>query len=115
MEAGIDSAGHYAFDVFKNLSSLDANKQQDFRAVVRFAARMADASVTQLQSLVLSHRHFPANVGSTIGTSVTRDYAPWTEMIQAWATDLINKLYTAASSSTLRAVGLRDNGRRNEK
>ena len=115
MEAGIDSAGHYAFDVFKNLSSLDANKQQDFRAVVRFAARMADASVTQLQSLVLSHRHFPANVGSTIGTSVTRDYAPWTEMIQAWATDLMNKLYTAASSSTLRAVGLRDNGRRNEK
>lgn len=106
IEAGIDSARHYAFDVFRNLGSLDANKQQDFRAVVRFAARVASASLTQLQAMVLSHGHFPANVGSIIGTSKTRDYAPWTEMIQTWANDLIDKLYIAASPSTRRAVGL---------
>lgn len=115
MDAGIDSARYYAFDVFRNLSSLDANKQQDFRAVVRFALRMADASATQLQALVLSHGHFPMNAGSTIGSSETQDYTPWTEMIQGWAIDLLNKLDINASSSTLRTVGLQNHRRRHTK
>ncbi len=111
MDAGIDSPRHYAFDVFRNIGYLDANKQQDFRAVVSFAARITDASVTQLQALVLSHGHFPANVGSTIGTLETKDYAPWTEMVHGWAVDLLDKLYTKASSSTRQAVGLRNRRR----
>jgi len=106
LEAGIDSERDYAFDVFRNLASLDVNKQQDFCAVFRFATRIADASITQLQTMVLSHGHFPATLGSSLGTSETRDYAPWTEMIQRWAIDMLDKLYSAASPSTQRFVGL---------
>jgi len=105
-EAGIDSARHYAFDVFRNFASLDVSKQQDLRAVVRFASRVVNASATQLQTLVLSHGHFPSNVGSFIGTSATSGYTPWTDMIQTWACDLLDKLETAASASTLRSLGL---------
>ena len=114
MEAGIDSESDYAFDVFKNLASLKKNKQQDFCAVVRFATRIANASMTQLQTMVLSHGHFSATVGSLLGTSETRDYAPWTEMIQRWAIDMLDKLYSAASPSTQQFVGLLPNRKRSD-
>lgn len=106
MEAGIDSERDYAFDVFKNLSSLKKHQQQDFCAVVRFATKIANASMTQLQTMVLSHGQFSATVGSSLGTSETRDYAPWTEMLQRWAIDMLDKLYSVTSPSTQRFVDL---------
>lgn len=112
LEAGIDSPRHYAFDVFKRFPSLDIDKKQDFRAVVRFAVRVADASPTELQTLVLSHGHFAATVGSQIGISETRDYSPWTDMVRAWSHDLLAKLDAVASVSTRRALGLRVSRRR---
>lgn len=106
LEAGIDSPSEYAFDAFGKFSSLDADKQQDLRAVVQFAARVAEASPTELQTLVLSHGHFPATVGSQIGISETTDYSPWTDMVRSWSRDLLAKLETVASVSTRRALGM---------
>lgn len=109
MEAGIDDAGKYAFDVFWNLAGMAPDKQQDLRAVARFAVRTAVASPTQLQALVLSQGYFPADVGGFIGVSPTTDYAPWTQMLQTWARDFCEKLNTNASSATLDTLGMPGN------
>jgi hypothetical protein len=112
LEAGIDSPADYAFDVFRKFSSLDTAKQQDLRAVAGFAYRVADASATELQTLVLSHGHFPADVGALIGISEAADYTPWTDMVRVWARDLLVKLDTVTSASTRQALGVRGNRRR---
>lgn len=109
METRIDDAGKYAFDVFRNLAGLAPDKQQDLRAVTRFAVRTAVASPTQLQTLVLSQGYFPADVGEFIGVSPTTDYAPWTQMLQTWAHDFCEKLNTNASSTTLDTLGMPGN------
>lgn len=106
MEAEIDSANDYAFDVFRRLQELDADKQHDFRASVGFASRLASASETHLQAQVLCHGHFPASVGLKIGGVETTDYTPWTEMLKRWSTDFVDKVGGAASASTRRSVGL---------
>lgn len=111
-EAGIDSACHYAFDIFNDFRSTDVSKQQDLRAVVRFATNIANASVTQLQALILSHGYFPPTVGSLIGCSETKDYTLWTDMVQNWARDLLNKLAAVTSSSTRLSLGVPDSGQR---
>jgi 7-cyano-7-deazaguanine synthase in queuosine biosynthesis len=112
VEAGIDSASHYAFDVFRNFASLDASKQQDICAVVKFANRIVNASVTQLQTLILSHGHFPATVSAVIGYSETRDYTPWTNMLRNWAQDLLNKLEATMPSSARLSLGAVERRRR---
>lgn len=112
IEAGIDSERQYAFDVFKRFESLDSSKQQDLRAVVRFASHVVNASTTELQTLILSHGHFPPDIGTLIGTSATNSYEPWTEMIQSWARDFLDKIVTTSSSSTRRSLGLPNRGRR---
>lgn len=112
MEADMDSAGQYAFDVFNNFPSLDRDKQQDFRAVVRFAVRVSGASTAQLQTLVLSHGHFPSDVGGTIGTADTENYDPWVEMLRRWAIDFISKVQNKASAQTRAALGFSTGRRR---
>ncbi len=105
-EANLDLPGHYAFDVFRDFSNIDRDKQQDFRAVVRFAMRVESASATELQTLVLSHGHFPSNVGSMIGVAATTNYDPWVDMLRRWASDFISKVQSKASDQTRRALGL---------
>lgn len=107
LEAGIDTPRQYAFDAFGKFSSLDVDKKHDLRAVVRFATRVVGTSATELQTLVLSHGHFPATVGSVIGVAETNDYSPWTDMVRSWSRDLLVKLETIASVSTRRALGIR--------
>lgn len=106
MEASLDSAGHYAFDVFNGFSSLDRSKQQDFRALVRFAIQVTEASTTKLQTLILSHGHFPSDVGGSIGTTATTSYDPWIEMLRRWADDFLLKVQNNASVQTRQALGL---------
>jgi hypothetical protein len=106
MEADLDSAKQYAFDVLKDFPSLDHNKQQDFRAVVRFARWVTQASTAQLQTAILSHGHFPADVGGTIGVDATTSYDPWIEMLRRWANDFVSKVRDKGSASTRRALML---------
>lgn len=106
IEAQLDSSRDYAFDVFKDFASLNRDKQQDFRAIVRFALRVTEASNTKLQTLVLSHGHFPSDVGETIGISETTNYDPWIEMLKRWAADFISKVQDNASAQTQQACGL---------
>ena len=92
MEPGLDSPDDYAFDVFTRLTHLDAAKRHDTQALVQFATRVANARPANLEVLLLSHGYFPPTVGAEIGISPTSDYAPWTGMLQRWATDLLAKV-----------------------
>lgn len=112
MEAQLDSAGDYAFDVFEDFVSLPRDKQQDFRAVVRFAERVASASTAKLQTLILSQGYFPSDAGITIGVASDTGYSPWVEMLRRWATDFLSKIGNEASSDTLRALGLSSDSER---
>ncbi len=106
MEANLDSADDYAFDVLTGFTSLDRSKQQDFRALARFAIQLNGASITKLQTLILSHGYFPSNVGSLIGTTATTSYDPWIEMLRRWADDFLLKVRNNASAQTRQALGL---------
>ena len=99
MEAGIDRAEDYAFDVFGGMHSLPLNKQQDFRALVRFAEQVATATPAWLENLILSHGYFPSNTGSILGTSPTLDYGPWVQMLKRWADDFCSKIRNRTSST----------------
>jgi hypothetical protein len=105
-EPQLDSAEDYAFDVFEDFPSMPRDKQQDFRAVVRFAIDVSSASTTKLQTLVLSQGYFPSDVGRIIGVTDTSSYDPWVEMLRRWATDFISKVRDKASPTTLRVLGL---------
>jgi len=105
-EAQLDSAEDYAFDVFKDFPSMPRDKQQDFRAVVRFAVNVSNASTTKLQTLVLSQGYFPPDVGILVGASDTSNYDPWVDMLREWANDFISKLQDKAATGTLRLLGL---------
>jgi 7-cyano-7-deazaguanine synthase in queuosine biosynthesis len=104
LESQLDTASHYAFDVFRHFPSLDRDKQQDFRAIVRFALQVNSASTAKLQILILSHGYFPPDIGETIGLSVTGSYDPWIGMLRRWATDFICKVQNTASARTRRAI-----------
>jgi len=106
LEASLDSGGHYAFDVFNGFSSLDRSKQQDFRALFRFATQISQASTTKLLTLVLSHGYFPSDAGCTIGTTDTSSYDPWIEMLRRWASDFLLKVRNNASIQTRQQLGV---------
>lgn len=106
MEANLDSAKDYAFDIFKDFPSVGRDKQQDFRAIVQFALRINNVSVTELQTLVLIHGYFPPDVNKTIGTGRTSGYHLWTDMIKRWADNFLNKIHSNTSLSTQKSLGL---------
>jgi len=109
MEAGLDSSSDYAFDVFGNLGTMDSAKQQDMRALARFAMELANADPARLELRVLSHGYFPPDVGLMIGMDPTSDYAPWTNMLRGWATDFLAKL-ADTPTRTRQVVGLPGGG-----
>ena len=90
MDAGLDDPRDYVDDVFGNLERLSPKRQQDMRMLLRFARRVAQASPTQLRSLVVSHGAFPAACGSTIGPFESTDYAPWGDMLARWAGEFLD-------------------------
>jgi len=112
MEAGIDSGGDYAFDVFSDFDSLDARRRQDISALATFASRVVGASETQLQTLILSHVHFPPNASSLIGNVQATDYRPWTHMVRTWADDFLAKLSMVTSATARRSLGVISRRRR---
>lgn len=112
MEANLDYARDYAFDVFRNFSSLDRDKRQDFRALVQFAVRVSEATATQLQTLIFAHGYFPSGIGKTIGMSETTNHTPWTDMMKRWADDFLNKVCLNTSVSVQKSLGLTNHSRK---
>ena len=104
--AKLDSAKDYAFDVFANLPAIETSKQLDFRSLVSFAKEFISASPTRRELVVLAHGTFPLNVGQRIGDRETTSYAIWSEMLERWCADFLNKLRTLAPDATKRIVGL---------
>lgn len=110
--AGLDDPSEYALDVFRNLAVLSPHLQSDFRALVRFAARVASMTPGQRQMLVLAHGYFPPGAGGRFGPSPTTDYSPWSEMLSRWADDFVGKVEAMSTPSTKRIVGLGGSRRR---
>jgi 7-cyano-7-deazaguanine synthase in queuosine biosynthesis len=106
MAAGMDDAGEYAFDVFRDLASLTRIRQLDFWALVRFAGRIKSMTAGQRAMLVLAHGYFPPEAGGRFGPAPTTDYSPWSEMLLRWADDFLEKVRMMSRPSTKRVVGL---------
>ena len=106
IEAGLDVAGEYAFDVFENLPTVGEVQQVDLMALSRFAKRNASASALQLELAVLAHGHFSTELGGQFGPTPARDYSPWSGMIRSWSIDFIQKLQANCSPSTLSMLGI---------
>lgn len=106
LEASLDSPGDYAFDVFRELVSMSEHTQADFRALVRFAHRIAGSSGTALDALVVSNRAFDPAEASELGPVATSDYKPWSKMLKRWADDFLEKASRLSSTKTKRIVGL---------
>lgn len=111
MEAGLDRAADYAFDVFGKLSRLTPKKQADFRALVSFSSRVCKASPTALDLLVLAHGTFSPIEASTLGPSPASDLSPWSDMLLRWAQDFLDKVDTSASGATKKIVTVRSGAR----
>lgn len=106
IECGLDEPHHYAFDVFQHLADVKPYQRVDFRGLIQFAERAVTATEMELDMTVLSHGHFPPEVGARLGPHATADYAPWAKMIRSWSQDFLRKMRTACSSQTRAMVGL---------
>jgi 7-cyano-7-deazaguanine synthase in queuosine biosynthesis len=107
MEAGLDKGiNEYAFDAFLHLQDLKDYQKVDFRALVRFAERLATASEIDLVMTVLAHGYFPPDFGARLGPTPATDYSPWTTMLRSWSQDFLRKMRASCSPETLAIVGL---------
>ncbi len=106
MGVSIDSAGDYAYDVFQRLSAVDKNKQLDFRSLVTFAKTYLEKSQTGKELVVLAHGLFPLDSGERFGDQAVESYSAWSEMIERWATDFLEKLERVTTADTKRIIGL---------
>lgn len=106
MEADLDTADHYAFDVFTKLAQLSPIKQADFRALVGFARRVSNASPAALELLVLAHGTFSPVAASSLGPSSASNLSPWAAMLLRWATDFLAKVDALSSPSTRHVLSL---------
>jgi hypothetical protein len=105
IRAGIDRPRDYAYDALRNLNALVNKLQADFRALVRFAARIQNASAASLAAMVLSHGHFAPESAARLGHQAT-SYTPWTDMLRRWAHDFLDIAQSRSSLETARIVGL---------
>jgi 7-cyano-7-deazaguanine synthase in queuosine biosynthesis len=103
--AGLDLAADYAFDVFSDFRAMTPTTQADFKALVPFAAKVADADESALERVVLSQGAFSPGIGGDLGPRPADDYRPWTEMLRRWAVNFLRYVDEAASSGVKRAVG----------
>lgn len=101
---GLDQSADYAFDVFRDLSSMTATTSADFRALVPFAARVAQSKNSTLESLVLSHGAFSPSVGGELGPTPATDYSPWTGMLKRWSEDFLDFTDRRATDEVKRAI-----------
>lgn len=106
MEADLDRARDYAFDVFRALPDLTAIQQADFRALVTFARRVLAASPAGRQILVLSHGAFSPAAAAALGPTPAEDLTPWSDMLLRWSEHFLGKVDSLASSSSKRVLGL---------
>jgi len=106
LEAALDSPRDYAFDVFRDLAAMSEHTQADFRALVRFARRVAGSAPAELESLVVSNGGFAPGEASDLGPAPTENYRPWSEMLKRWADDFLAKATRLSSPKTKRIVGL---------
>lgn len=106
IEASIDNAGDYAHDVFTRLSAAEKHKQLDFRSLVGFAKWYLEQSQTGKELVVLAHGSFPVNSGERFGDREVESYVAWSEMIERWATDFLEKLRAVTSADTKRIIGI---------
>jgi hypothetical protein len=106
MACGLDHAHRYAFDFVRDLPTMTRHTQADVRAVVAFAQRVCEASDVSLELLVLSHGHFPPDVGGRIGPGAATDYRPWADMVRRWARDLLAEVGPRCSSEVKRMLQL---------
>jgi 7-cyano-7-deazaguanine synthase in queuosine biosynthesis len=104
-EAGLDSDDDYAFSVFSDLTKLEAGKQLDFRALVRFAERVVAATLVERELLVLSHGTFSPEVGERFGPHAAESYAEWAAMLERWSSDFLARIDVLASPKVRRSLG----------
>lgn len=105
MAAGLDREEDYAFSVFRDLNKLHSGKQRDFRALVRFAERVAKASGVEREMIVLSHGVFGLDAGASIGPHAVNSHAIWGDMLQRWSVDFLNRVDERATPETRRSLG----------
>ena len=105
LEASIDAAGDYGFDVFGDLTNLSSHKQAEFRVLVRFARRVVGATRAQLEAIVVSNGVFDPVAAGELGPAATSGYEPWAEMLSRWAGDFLDKVGKLSSQSTLAVLG----------
>ena len=106
LEAGLDRASDYAFDVFRNLPTLSAQARVDFRALVRFARRVLAGTSADVEQLVVSNGSFAPEVAGRLGPFAANDYKPWSDMLRRWAEDFTVKVDKQCSASTKRILSL---------
>ena len=92
MAAGLDDSDDYVDDVFGNLESLSAVRQQDMRMLIHFARRVIRANRTQIYGMVVAHGAFPPGCGAIIGPFESASYAPWGDMLIRWAREFLDSV-----------------------
>lgn len=105
MEAGLDAKTDYAFSVFDDLPEMDVLKQLDFRALVRWAERVQNATAFDREMLVLSHGSFPISAAERFGPHAADSYAVWGDMLRDWSADFLAKLDSAAAPAVKQTLG----------
>lgn len=103
-EAGLDTEGDYAFSVFTDLTKLEAGKQLDFRALVRFAEHVVAATPVERELLTLSHGTFSPDVGERFGPHAVDSYSEWAGMLDRWSTDFLARVDSLASQKVKRSL-----------
>lgn len=105
MEAGLDAKTDYAFSVFDDLPEMDVLKQLDFRALVRWAERVQNATAFEREMMVLSHGSFPITAAERFGPHAADSYSIWGDMLRDWSADFLAKLDLAAGPGVKRTLG----------
>jgi 7-cyano-7-deazaguanine synthase in queuosine biosynthesis len=98
LRAGLEEL--YEDDVYRNLPCLSETRRTDFRALTAFANKVLRARKAELQMMVLSHGHFPPDIGGTIGPWPATDYSPWCEMLTRWAGEFLQQARQLCSGET---------------
>lgn len=106
MAKGIDQPSDYAHDVIAQLHRCTAHAQSDFRAVVRFARRVSQASVIERQMLVFAHGSFDVPAAAVMAGVTATTPSPWSDMLGRWSAESVASLRSSCSSRTKTIVGL---------
>lgn len=102
----MDSPDDYAFDVFSNLSGIDANKTVDMKAIIGFARKIQTLSNVAIETLITTNGWFDPGVVSQHGAYEVDSFVPWRAMLQGWAERSLDDLNSLCDADTKRVLSI---------